>query len=234
MIGADAVDIDPCPWLEDSDRLVRLAAAEAIFWLDPPHKGRLAPALLTMIVEADPARPAEVFGPMGLMLRVDRAACRALVPTFAAWLRHEDERVRNHAMGWLVELGPLAREAIPALEGLMDDSRVAERSRAALAIIVIDPAACDRAAASLLALLRDATISPAERIEALGPLSRVIHHARVPPRIRDATLKTLGAVPDEPGTNAEFGQRIRMFLEYQGGGGGRDGPSPAALGARIQ
>jgi hypothetical protein len=235
MMGADAVDIDPGPWLEDSDRLVRLAAAEAIFWLDPAHKGRIVPTLLAMIVEADPARPVEVHRPMGLMLRVDRAACRALVPTFAAWLRHEDERVRHHAMRWLVELGPLAREAIPALEAMLDRAQPAERSRAAVAIIVIDPAACDRAAASLLALLRDAAIPPAERIAALGPLNMVINHARVPPRIRDATLKTLGAVPDEPGTHPEFGHRIRMFLEYQGGARGRARGSPiAAQGTRIQ
>jgi HEAT repeat protein len=233
MMGADAVDVDPGPWLEDSDRLVRLAAAEAIFWLDPAHKGRIMPTLRAMIVEADPARPVEVFGPMGLMLRVDRAACRALVPTFAAWLRHEDERVRHHAMRWLVELGPLAREAIPALEAMLDRARPAERARAAVAIITIDPAACDRAAASLLALLRDAAIPPAERIAALGPLSLLIHHAKVPLRIRDATLKTIDAVPDEPGTHPEFGLRIRIFLEYQEGARVR-GPATAAQGTRIQ
>ena len=75
MIGAHAASVNPGPWLGDSDRLVRLAAAEAIFWLDPTNRGRMVPTLRAMIVAADPTRPIEVHRPLGLMLQVDRPAC---------------------------------------------------------------------------------------------------------------------------------------------------------------
>jgi HEAT repeat protein len=234
MIGAGAVGVDPGPWLVDPDRLVRLAAAEAIFWLDPRNKGRMIPTLRAMIVEADPARPGDVHHPLGLMLRVDPSACRVLVPTFAAWLRHEDERVRLQATGWLMTLGPLARDALPALQALLDRGGPAERSRAAVAIVAIDPAACESAAASLLALFCDATIPPAERIAILAPLSLLINHAKVPPRVRDQTLKTIRAVSDEPGVHPDFGLRVRMFLEYQGDSRTTRAAATAAQGVRIQ
>ena len=215
MIGAHAASVDPGPWLEDSDRLVRLAAAEAIFWLDPTNRGRMVPTLRAMIVAADPTRPIEVHRPLGLMLQVDRPACGTLCRPSAPG---SAMRIRGSGYlpcGCLVELGPMARDVIPALESLMNNSRPAERSHAALAIIVIDPAACDRAAANLLALLGDAAISPAERIQALGPLGMVINHTRVPTRIRDEALKIIRAVPAAPGTHPVFGLRIQQFLDYQ-------------------
>ena len=116
MIDANAVSVDPSPWLEDSDRLVRLTAAEAILWLDPANKGRMIPMLQAMIVQADPARPGDVARPLFLLIRADPSACRGVVPTFAAWLRHEDASVRDHVIGWLMAMGRAARDAIPALE----------------------------------------------------------------------------------------------------------------------
>jgi hypothetical protein len=215
MIGANAVSVDPGPWLEDSDRLVRLAAAEAIFWLDPANKGRMVPTLQAMILQADPARSGDVLRPLGLLLRVDRSACRVLVPSFASWLRHEDAHVRNRAVGWLAELGPVARDAVPALEAILGLGPAAERSRVAFAIVIIDPAACDRAAASLLALLRDAAIPPQERIHALHPLGAMLNRSGVPTRIRVEVRETLRTIPDEPGIHPALGLRVRQVLEYQ-------------------
>ncbi len=87
----------------DSDRLVRLAAAEAIFWLDPTNRGRMVPTLRAMIVAADPARPVEVHRPLGLMLQVDRAGlpgpwCRPSAPGSAT--RMQRVRLPRHATGW--------------------------------------------------------------------------------------------------------------------------------------
>ncbi len=45
MIEANAVGIDPSPWLEDPDPLVRYAAAEAVYWLEPANRGRMIPTL---------------------------------------------------------------------------------------------------------------------------------------------------------------------------------------------
>ncbi|MHB1559842.1 MAG: HEAT repeat domain-containing protein [Isosphaeraceae bacterium] len=215
MVEAGAVDVDPGPWLEDSDPQVRYAAAEAVYWLDPQNRGRMIPTLHALIVAADPTRPGEVWRPMQLLLRADRPASRSLVPTFAGWLRHDDPRVGHQAIVWLQMLGPLARDAIPALESLLEAGNPSLRVHAAMAIIAIHPAGCDRAAACLLALLNDSDVPPQERLGALGPLSRLINDAAVPPKVRDATLQVILAVPDEPGVHPEFGRRVRLFLEYQ-------------------
>lgn len=217
MIGADASGVDPGPWLLDTDRQVRMAAAEAVYWLDPVNRRRMVPTLQAMIRQTDPGRPGDVIRPLNLLVRVDRSAGQVLVPMFVSWLGHEDERVREYALRYLVALGPAAREAVPALVRLLEHSRPAERSRAGFAIVSIDPAACDRAAASLLALLCDSAIPPQERIEALGPLSVMINHTGVPAHLRDEALRTIRALPDRPETHPEFGRRLIRFLEYHKG-----------------
>lgn len=215
MVEASAVGVDPGPWLEDSDPLVRYAAAEAVYWLDPKNRGRMIPTLRELIVAADPARPDDVWRPLGLLLRADRLAGQPLIPTFVGWLRHEDPQVCHQAINWLQQLGPPASDAVPALESLLDGSDRSLRVHAAVAIVAIHPAGCDRAAACLLALLRDTRIPPQERIMALGPLSRVISDAAVPPKVRDVALQIIREVPNEPGVHPEFGRRVRMFLKYQ-------------------
>jgi HEAT repeat protein len=215
MINADAKDVDPSPWLEDPDRGVRLAAAEAILWLAPTNRARMVPMLQAMILQADPARSVAVVRPLGLLLRVDRSACRGLVPTFVTWLGHEDPDIRGQVVGWLLQLGPVARDAIPALEPLLDRGRPADRAGVAMALVVIDPTTCERASACLLALLGDAAIHPRERIQALHPLNVVLNHPGVPTTVRDAALKELRAIPDRPGVHPEFGLRVRQFLHFQ-------------------
>jgi hypothetical protein len=122
---------------------VRLAAAEAIYWLDRDHRGRMVPTLQAMILQAGPDRPGDVMRPMGLLYRVDPSACRSLVPTFVSWLRHDDADVRGRVVVWLAHLGPLATDATPALEAMLDRGLPSDRTRAAFAIISIDPARCD-------------------------------------------------------------------------------------------
>jgi HEAT repeat protein len=214
MIGANAVDIDPGPWLEDSDRSVRLAAAEAIFWLSPADRGRAVPTLQAMILQAGPDRPAEVMRPLGLLFRVDPSACRSLVPTFVTWLRHDDAEARGRVVVWLANLGSLAQDATPALEAMLDRGTPASRTRVAFAIINIDPAGCDRAAAALLALLGDAAAHPRDRGLALPTFDAMFRHRRVPARLRDETLKNLRTIRDQPDIHPELGLRIRQFIEY--------------------
>src|SRR5262249_26512848 len=141
-------------------------------------------------------------------------ACRSLVPTFVSWLRHDDADVRGRVVVWLAHLGPLARDAAPALEGMLDRGPPADRARAASAIINIDPTRCDRAAASLLALLGDAAIPPRDRSMALPSFDTMFKHKHVPARLRDETLKNLRTIPDQPGIHPELGLRIRQFIEF--------------------
>jgi HEAT repeat protein len=214
MIGANAVDIDPSPWLQDSDRSVRLAAAEAIFWLCPANIGRTVPTLQAMILQAGPDRPGEVMRPLGLLFQADRSACRSLVPTFVSWLSHDDAEVRGRVVAWLAHLGPLARDATPALEAMLDRGTPASRTRAAFAIISIDPSGCDRAAAALLALLGDVAVHPRDRSLALPTFDAMFKQRSVPARLRDETLKNLRTIQDQPDIHPELGLRIRQFIEY--------------------
>jgi hypothetical protein len=215
MVGANAVTVDPSPWLEDSSRSVRLAAAEAILRLTPKDRGRLVPILQAMIVQADPARTADMDRVLALLMRADPAAGRGLVPTLIAWLRHDDATVRTRVIGWLLRLGPMAQDAIPALEGLLHRGPPSDRTRVAFAIVIIDPTACEQAAVNLLALLRDVAIDPRERIHALGPLGVLLNQSKVPARVRDDVQRTLLTIPDQPGVHPEFARRVRQFLEQQ-------------------
>lgn len=215
MIHANAVTVDASPWLEDSNRYVRLAAAEAVINLAPRNKARVVPMLQAMIRQADPARTADLGRLFALLAYADAAACRDLVPTFVSWLHHEDSAVRTRVISWLLQLGPLARDAVPALEALLDRAPPTDRPRVAFAIVVIDPAACEPTAAKLLAMLRDAEIDPRERIQALGPLGVVLNDPRVPARVRDDVHRVLVTIPDETGIHPEFARRVRRFLAYQ-------------------
>jgi HEAT repeat protein len=217
MVGANAVSVDPSPWLEDSDPLVRLAAAEAILWLDPANKGRIVPTLQAMILQANPGRPGDVIRPMALLLQADPSAGRPLVPTFVAWFGREDPAVRTLVLECFLRLGPAARDAIPALEARLDRSQPAERARVALAIVMIEPAACERAAIVLCAMLRDAALHPRERVMALAPLGAMLHRAGVPGRVRDRVDTTLRAVPEDRATHPELAGRVRQLLDYQQG-----------------
>lgn len=222
MIGAHAVEIDVTPWLADADRSVRLAAAEALLWLDPARKERMVPILQAMILQAGPERAGELIPPLALLYRADPPSCRGLVPTFVAWLRHEDAEVRARVVVWLARLGPVARDAGPALEAMLDRGPPADRARAAFAIISVDPTRCDRAAACLLALLGDASIHPRERGLALHPFEAMFRQSRVPARLRDEVLTGLRTIPDQPDIHPQLGLRIRQFIEHY------SGPQPPA------
>ncbi len=216
MINADAAGVDPSPWLDDPERAVRLAAAEATFRLDPANKARTVPVLQSLILQADPARSVAVGRPLSLLLRVDRSACRGLVPTFISWLRHEDPAVRSRVVGWLLQMGSQARDAVPALEALLDRGGLRDRAGVAMAIIIIDPAGCARASECLVALLGDAGVHPRDRIRVLPLLNVMLNHPGVPTTIRDAALKDVRAIQGRPGAHPEFELRIRQFLELQG------------------
>lgn len=216
MVGAHAVEVDVSPWLDDSDRSVRLAAAEAMLWLDPAHKDRFVPMLQAMVLQAGPERAAELIPPLGLLFRADPPACRGLVPTFVTWLRHEDAEVRGRVVLWLAYLGPLAQDATPTLEAMLDRGRTLDRALAAAAIIQIEPARCDRAVVSLLTVIGDARIPPRERGMVLQTFDTMFRHAKVPDRLRAQTIKGLRPIPDQPDIHPELGFRIREFVAFYG------------------
>jgi hypothetical protein len=179
--------------------------------------------LQAMVLQAGPDSPGVVRRSMSLLSQADPSACRGLVPTFVTWLGHEDAEARSRVVLWLANLGPIARDATPALEAILQGGPPADRARAAMAIIHIDPTGCDRAVASLLALLADAAASPRDRGLALQPFAAMFRHAGVPARIRDRTLSDLRTLPDQPGIHPELAVRIRQLIELQ------ERPRPPAL-----
>jgi hypothetical protein len=171
--------------------------------------------LQAMVLQAGPDNPGVVLRSMNLLSQADPSACRGLVPTFVTWLRHEDAEARGRVLLWLASLGPIARDATPALEVMLQGGRPADRARAAMAIIQIDPTGCDRAVASLLALLADAAAHPRDRGLAIRPFAAMFRHADVPARIRDQTLREIRTVPEQPGIHPELALRIRQLVELQ-------------------
>lgn len=213
MINAQATEIDPGPWLEDPDRSVRMAAAEAVFWLDPGHRDRIIPVLRAMVLGARPERPAEVVQPMGLLYRIDPSACRELVPTFVAWLRHDDPEVRVQVASWLANLGPIAGAAVPALGAMLAAGPPAQRTGAAMAMICVEPSRCERAAETLVAVLGDPIIEPRQRAAALRPLAAFFRHRNVPAGLRDSTRVRVRSILDQPGLHPLLGDQIRLLLD---------------------
>jgi HEAT repeat protein len=213
MVGAQAAEIDLGPWLEDADRSVRLAAAEAVLWLDPAHRQRAVPTLQAMVLQAGPDHPGELVRSMDLLIRADPSACRGLVPTFISWLRHDDDDARARVIRWLGNLGPMAREATPALEAMLDGGRTVDRILASAAIIRVDPAGCHRAVGCLVTVLADAAISPRHRGATLQPLRMMFRHPHVPAPIRDRALRDMRIIPDQPDIHPELARGIRQLVE---------------------
>ena len=212
MINAQAIEFDPGPWLKDPDRSVRLAAAEAIFWLDPKHRDRVIPALRAMVAEAHPERPTEVLRPMSLLYRIDPSICRELVPTFVGWLGHDDPEVRVRVAIWLANLGPLAQAAVPALGAMLATGPPAQRTGAAMAVICVEPSRCAQAAEALVAVLADPIIEPRQRAEAIRPLALLFHNQAVPAGLRETTRTQVRSILDQPGLHPLLGDRIRILL----------------------
>lgn len=64
-------------------------------------------------------------------------ADREHVPVWVGLIKHENRRVRDHALAIIGQLGPNAREAIPALVAALDDP--ATHGQAAAALARVDP-----------------------------------------------------------------------------------------------
>jgi HEAT repeat protein len=85
-------------------------------------------------------------------------------------LKDDDPLAREEALAVLADLGPAAKDAAPAVAGLLDDAHAPVRVRAALALWQID-----RRADAALAVLTDQLSSPnrAVRLDALAALGRM-------------------------------------------------------------
>src|SRR5262249_1272096 len=145
-----------------------------------------------------------------------------------SWLRHEDAEVRGRVVAWLTRLGPVAQDAGPALEAMLDRGPPADRARAAFAIISVDPTRCDRAVACMLALLGDARVHPRVHPRAPGlplhPFEAMSRQPRAPARTRDDVLRGLRPIPDQPDIHPDLGLRIRQFVTHYS----RPQPQPPA------
>jgi HEAT repeat protein len=237
MAAGQVMMIDPGPWLEDSDRSVRLAAAWAVLSLDPANQKRIVPSMRAMITGADPAYPVDMGEPLALLYRVDPQACTEFVPVVISLLRSQDRETRRAAIHWLGNLGAEARSAIPMLEALMDRGDGGERSHVARVLLLIDPALRDRVVAYLFATLRDGKIPAEERSWAFIPLRMLLNDPHVPARIRAEILRQLRAMQDEPEVPSAVDAGVRQLLREHDKGSPSEGetkPHSGSAGASVQ
>jgi HEAT repeat protein len=165
-IGTPAADIVPAliAALKDEKPEVRQRAADALAWIGPPAREAVA-ALVAAIKDDDD--------------KVAAAACQALAHTgdagatqalFAA-SRSERGPVANAAGLALWQMGPAAKNVVPALVALLKDPpKETERVRAVLQ--VLGPVAVPDLAAALKDSEPGVRQAAAEVLTAIGPVAR--------------------------------------------------------------
>jgi HEAT repeat protein len=166
--GSDAKVAVPAlqKMLVHKDRSHRIRAAWALAWIDPASLKSAVPALLEAVEDAsaftretalltlgqvagdDPRSLATLTGKLGsksslgevtaavhALLRVGKEAVKPLI----ARLSDDNLQARCNAAWVLGEIGPPAREALPALRKLLGDRELLARVRAVYALARIDP-----------------------------------------------------------------------------------------------
>jgi HEAT repeat protein len=90
---------------------------------------------------ADVAFPVRFAAAVGLVnvARNDNPARAAAVPVLVEGVRDRTDAVRRMAASYLLQLGPLAKSAVPDLKALLDDKTQEVQLEAALALVGIDP-----------------------------------------------------------------------------------------------
>ncbi len=121
---------------DDGDRSVRLAAARALVKVNGPDDPAAARALIALAASSDavPDRPEA--------LRVVRTMSEAVqdraVAALAGLLSRGDPDILPDVLACLPEAGPRAKEAVPALEAMLNHAEPALRAGAAMAIVAIE------------------------------------------------------------------------------------------------
>ncbi|MBM3983342.1 MAG: HEAT repeat domain-containing protein, partial [Planctomycetes bacterium] len=97
------------------------------------------PALKAALADKDfPVRFAAALGLVNVARR-DDAARAAAVPVLVEGVRDRTDAVRRMAASYLLQLGPIAKSAVPDLKGLLDDKTQEVQLEAALALVGIEP-----------------------------------------------------------------------------------------------
>ncbi len=97
--------------LKDSDPLVRVKVAEALWQVERPSPSVILPGLLRALKEKDPAVRSAACGVIGMMGSKGRGAVRLLTQT----LKDQDLTVVIGAVNALGDIGPAAASSAPAL-----------------------------------------------------------------------------------------------------------------------
>ncbi len=114
--------------------------------------------------------------------RRDDAARAAAVPVLTEGIRDRTDRVRRTAASYLLQLGPLAKGAVPDLKALLGDTTQEVQLEAALALVGIDPKE-GAAAVPVLTHALSTGDGPAQRaaqaLAKLGPVAKAAAPALV-------------------------------------------------------
>lgn len=145
--------------LSDPEPTVRLACALALFKVRGAGCELPVAALKSLITESVSAPLSEApISPSGILYELDQLApaeAASLLPTFIAWVRSSSVPHQCAGLDCLRILGPRARSAIPAIEGLLSHADYRIREVSALTIIEIDVPSAQVAIAALRRMSTD-------------------------------------------------------------------------------
>lgn len=122
--------------------------------------------------------------------RSENPASAAAVPVLVEGLQHTNEKVLSEASVALLQVGPAAKDAVPALKNLLDDKAPPVRFEAALALVGIDKTQAAGAVPALTEGLKSADARAGRAAKALGELGPVAK-AAVPELVKRFDAKNL-------------------------------------------
>jgi len=166
----------------DGDRDVRLAAAKALLAVNGPGDPSAARVLVALI--ADPEPVGDRHQVLAALAAADAETREQAVAALAGLLTRADPSVLPDVIDCLAAAGPVAKSALPSLEGLLKNKDANLRASVGIAVAGIEGKGSPRAVKVLVGLVSDAEVPTGWRLAALES-------------VREANPSALaGATPD--------------------------------------
>ena len=166
----------------DGDRDVRLAAAKALLAVNGPGDPSAARVLVALI--ADPEPVGDRHQVLAALAAAGAETREQAVAALAGLLTRADPSVLPDVIDCLAAAGPVAKSALPTLEGLLKNKDANVRGSVGIAVAAIEGKGSPRAVKVLVGLVSDAEVPTGWRLAALES-------------VREANPSALaGATPD--------------------------------------
>jgi HEAT repeat protein len=183
---------------DDEEREVRVAAAQALLKLNGAGDRTAARTLLAMVADPGPI-PDRLIILTALSAASEDVRGRA-VALLAELSSRAEPSVLPDVISCLIEIGPLARGALPALGRLLNDEDPDLRAEVGMAVVMIEGKESQRAVEILARMIADAELTQERRQTALGMLQEVNRAAAA--KSTSALIRQLGDADPQVRRNA--------------------------------